>query len=80
MLDSHLNQSIHPIHQPCPDMAGCEHFDHQKLNNSLKHIEHIRTKYGLKNKSLRQGGCDFRYSREYQTQARRAFLSKGGVL
>lgn len=41
-------QILDPIHLPCPDMAGCVNLDPQKTQNSLRIVQKLREKYGLK--------------------------------
>ncbi|WP_087024455.1 hypothetical protein [Thaumasiovibrio subtropicus] len=72
--------SNHPIHQPCPDMEGCKNFDPALKARSLEQLRKLRAKHQLKAHSNLTGGCDFRYSREYQVQARRAFKAQKGLL
>ncbi|WP_413114080.1 hypothetical protein [Thaumasiovibrio sp. DFM-14] len=80
MRTTQTSTSVHPIHQPCPDMAGCSQFNPELTRLSLQKVGELRDKHGLsKSTSQRRGGSDFRYSRDYQIQARRAYLAQGGV-
>ncbi|KLV01984.1 hypothetical protein ACFFLZ_06340 [Photobacterium aphoticum] len=69
-----------PIHKPCPDMAGTANFDKAITEKSLDVVKSLRKRFGLTNKVTTKGGSDFRYSRPFQVQARRALMAKGGLL
>ncbi|MGF1723607.1 hypothetical protein [Photobacterium nomapromontoriensis] len=71
---------ISPIHKPCPDMAGTANFDKALTEKSLTIVQSLRKRFGLNTGCRTQGGKDFRFSRPFQVQARRAMMAKGGVL
>ncbi|OLQ71222.1 hypothetical protein BIT28_03385 [Photobacterium proteolyticum] len=72
-----------PIHRPCPDMPGTANFNAELTKRSAKIVHSLREKFGLTTGCSTAGGKDFRFSRTYQVQARRAqmaLMAKGGVL
>lgn len=68
-----------PIHRPCPDMAGTSNFNDELSKKSAEIVHSLREKYGLTTGRTTAGGKDFRYSRIFQIQCRRALEAKGGV-
>ena len=75
-----MTQLISPIHAPCPDMAGCSNFDANTTKASLSKLKVLKDKFFPQSSSTRftaKGGQDFRFSRAFQVQAKRALMAKG---
>ncbi len=36
---------MHPIHLPCPDMAGCTNFEPEKTQSSLNRLRLLKAKH-----------------------------------
>ncbi|MCW8330891.1 hypothetical protein MD588_19030 [Photobacterium sp. SDRW27] len=61
-----------PIHRPCPDMAGCTNHNPELTKQSLKTVQRLRKKFGLKTTAER-----IERQREYLSEL--AMLMVGGV-
>ncbi|WP_330960024.1 hypothetical protein [Photobacterium sp. 53610] len=72
-------QRKNPIHSPCPDMAGVVNFDEELTLKRLAGVLALRESLGLKKRKQTPGCKDFRYSRKFQTMARRAAILRGGA-
>ncbi|NAW64534.1 hypothetical protein [Photobacterium halotolerans] len=61
-------------------MAGTAHYDRSLTEKSLMRWRELRERFGLKTGRTSLGCVDWRYSRTFQTMARRAAAMRGGVV